>query len=389
MINNLKEKIFGFLIAVFMVSGRWGIDRIIGDSEITHSNISLFELRLWIVILVVLFVLFPYALNKNEAMLAKIRLFVFSLSLFFFFIMLTYFWSRDPEIALIKLYDISLLLIALLCLYRILICNKGSLVGQYIWQSLIFLTGFLASIAIYKAFTGDPGRLSVLGGGPNVFGRLMGLLCLGSLYLWRTKSKSWKWLPVTVISFLLVILSGSRGSLIAIFAAAGFFMLMEKINLRNKVVMAVIISLIGSTIFFLTPFGDQVSQVYQSRIQSLLVEQQYPAGRMEMYEQAFKLGQSNFLLGAGLSAFAGRGYGVYPHNLFLEIFSECGLVGLLLLTLVIYSFISGIYYLKLTTPSVSTSLAAIILFLVASQFSGDIYDNRNLFIFMLMSYSAR
>ncbi|MFR5943349.1 MAG: O-antigen ligase family protein [Parabacteroides merdae] len=47
------------------------------------------------------------------------------------------------------------------------------------------------------------------------------------------------------------------------------------------------------------------------------------------YDNAFKILETDFILGKGLGGFSTNGARAYPHNLFLELFCELGMVGTL------------------------------------------------------------
>jgi hypothetical protein len=87
-------------------------------------------------------------------------------------------------------------------------------------------------------------------------------------------------------------------------------------------------------------------------------------------------------LGCGVSGF--RAFrGTYPHNLVLETAVETGLVGTGLLCLVM---VSGAWaFRRLWRSADGATLAAFAFALVASQLSGDLFDSRGVFLFLLMA----
>jgi len=87
--------------------------------------------------------------------------------------------------------------------------------------------------------------------------------------------------------------------------------------------------------------------------------------------------------------------GDYPHNIFLEVGSELGLVGLMcLLLLVFYTFKTAFNELRKAHSSVSyllavTALALFLNMVFNSSISGDINDNRLLFTWIGTVFSIR
>jgi hypothetical protein len=86
-----------------------------------------------------------------------------------------------------------------------------------------------------------------------------------------------------------------------------------------------------------------------------------------------------------LGAFSGV-YGDYPHNLMLESFAEGGAVGagLLLLGLTIACG----RFMRRRHVYDEFSVAGFALSLVTSQFSGDLFDSRGVFLFLVLALSG-
>jgi O-antigen ligase len=95
------------------------------------------------------------------------------------------------------------------------------------------------------------------------------------------------------------------------------------------------------------------------------------------------MGLEDPLIGAGLSAFSIRTGDVYPHNVFLEIFAEGGCIGLLLFLAMLGA--TGLMFWQHRDTLNTAAVAAFVLILVASQFSGDLYDSRGLFLFPILA----
>ncbi len=101
--------------------------------------------------------------------------------------------------------------------------------------------------------------------------------------------------------------------------------------------------------------------------------------------EAYGMGRSHSVAGAGLGAFAAAhgGVGYYPHNLVLELFSESGGVGVGLLAIMVAVFLREAWRARQRLHALS--FAAWMLLLVAAQFSGDLYDSRGVFLLPLFA----
>ena len=80
------------------------------------------------------------------------------------------------------------------------------------------------------------------------------------------------------------------------------------------------------------------------------------------YDNAFKILETDFILGKGLGGFSTNGARAYPHNLFLELFCELGMVGTLLIVMIVFvplvvktRSISFIDYIQLLCSSFNSS----------------------------------
>jgi O-antigen ligase len=113
------------------------------------------------------------------------------------------------------------------------------------------------------------------------------------------------------------------------------------------------------------------------------------SGRVFMFSQALNLwteSWTNIIFGAGVKSypiFIGvNSSGAYPHNIFLEILCELGIVGLSLFLLVFYSAFKNNSNDPLFT---SLTLCLLIIF----SFTGGISDLYNIFFFLGLSLTAQ
>ncbi len=118
------------------------------------------------------------------------------------------------------------------------------------------------------------------------------------------------------------------------------------------------------------------------------------SGRWEVWDAALQLSLEKPLLGAGFGDFrtsSGLGRVSHPHNLFLESFSELGVGGLLLISILVgVPLLLCRRVLRWSDP-IGLSLASGFLFLFScAMFSGDLASNRLMFTFsgVLLTYHA-
>lgn len=386
--TRLREKLAGVLLALYVLSGRWGVERLFAAErpDADASPLLLTELRYWIV-LALLGVSF---VERGSAVALGARTGVrgFSLALFLLFIyqLLSALWSPDGAYALIKVVDVLLIGFAALAVHKLVTGSRAPEVREYFWKAVFAVTGALAVLALYKAALEGAERLAVLGGGPNVFGRLMGLLCLAGLFFWRRGAGPVA-IAAAVLASVLVVLTGSRGCFVALLAAVAAFFLVERVKLRRLAVFGVVAGVLGVGVFTATPVGQRAIATYENRINRLLLQERYTAGRGDLYQVALDMGLERPVFGHGLNAFRALGYGSYCHNFLLELFSEGGAAALALFAGIFALFLRRCATLRAALDG--TTAAAFLFILSAGQFSGDLYDNRAVFVFMAMAFLPR
>jgi O-antigen ligase len=250
---------------------------------------------------------------------------------------------------------------------------------------MLLLLLALMAMAIVGGLGG--GRLAVLGGGPNVFGRNMGLLCLlalehalfGERRSGATGRRLPVWITIACISAGLVALTGSRGAMIATFVAVSVLLLLGRARLGRRV--AVLLAVVGVFIALLlfTPLGVQVIESFSSRVLDLLLRERYVSSRDLIYVFALEDGANSPVIGHGLASFAATTPWPYAHNIVLDAWYETGAIGVLLLGL--YLGRSTRVLLSLGSRGRELWIGMSTMILVGAQFSGGRYDARALLVF--------
>jgi O-antigen ligase len=120
----------------------------------------------------------------------------------------------------------------------------------------------------------------------------------------------------------------------------------------------------------------------------LTFEDRYDSGRTTIYKSAIEMGRRYPVFGGGLDGFqASSPQGLYQHNVFLEAFSEGGLIGLGLLSWLVLTATKR--SIRPSSVHGAAYAAAFFLILVSSQFSGDLYDSRALFLLPVLIGAAQ
>lgn len=374
----------GTVAALFVLVGRWDLRRILDEEG--PRNI-LVEPRFWLVVAAILIALCAKISEGYSHAKRGMPAPLFFLLAFFTWILASALWSRSVDMVAWNAYDVTLMGCFVALFAFTLSSTDPSRVLNAMWATITVVTAVLALVALVRTMTDGPERMAVLGGGPNVFGRLMALFLLGCLRLWRRGSQAFTTLSAAAAAFLLVVLSGSRGALLATVSALVAFFVAERIPVRQIITVGVVGTIVAAGVVLWTPVGRAVVSVYVERIVELSIEERYTSSRPELYEAALGLAVANPVIGVGLGGFATTGLHRYPHNLFLEVLSESGTVGLWLLVLTFG--LAAFHIQRRLVPVDSASTAAFVFFFIASQFSGDLFDSRNVFVFLIALFYSQ
>ncbi len=128
--------------------------------------------------------------------------------------------------------------------------------------------------------------------------------------------------------------------------------------------------------------GAMISRAVEYRIVWLTIEG-YASCRDILYEKAIELAHRSPAWGVGLGGFAAITGWAYPHNIFLEFLCEGGVIALLLFAAAMVAFAAASWRNRGMLDV--TSLAAFVVMFVASQFSGNLYDSRSVFVLPVLA----
>lgn len=254
-------------------------------------------------------------------------------------------------------------------------------------------TWFLVSGSVYllaalHSGPGEQGRYSAFGGGPNVFARVMLLAALAAFFLAVVRRRHLPLLAVPPLA-LGAILSGSRGALVAVLLMTLVFGLPLARRLSRPAQHGA--AVLGLVVVAALPFvlqGNSVGVFVRQRYLEQTLGRRYDSGRAEIATDSWQLFLESPLLGKGIDGYYASigsysGF-VYPHNLALATLAESGLVGAILLAAAVLALSRS----GARSPRSSEALfflAGALFVAVASLFSGDYYDTRFLWLFLVLA----
>ena len=379
----------GFLIGTFQLVGRSYFGQFMGSEAVAWY----LQLRLLVLAVLSIWLLGVAAARGPGAIRSfagGVRAWSAVFVVFVAYMVATTLWAPDLPLAAAKAYD--LMYVAWSCVLTVAalrLCGIGSTIRGF-WYA-IFAWGVVLAVAGVASVFANPSleRLSVMGGGPNVFGRNMGLLTLAALRIAFQSSRPWgRFFGLMVVPFgsFLVLLSGSRGALLALLFGAITYAAIRGLDRRVWVTLLLAASAGGALLF--TELGSRAISVFATRFIRLLLIEGYTSNRGVLLVDGVVAGLGSPLGGIGLAGFAQLDtFGLYPHNVFVEAFAEGGVIGLLLFCLPLLVFITRCRSGHgLGDPAIT---AALVLLLTSSSISGDLFDARGVFVLLLIALATQ
>ena len=378
----------GVLVGIFQLVGRWQVGTAVGGVQTGW----LFEIRLWVLTGLSLWLFATVAAQSPGARrfhVSGVQRWGVMIVLFVAYMILTSAWAPDATLAARKSYDLFLVAWSCVLAAAALRLYGTSAIVEAFWGTLFGLGVVLAVFGLTALFSGTGGtRLAALGGGPNVFGRNMALLTLASLRL-VFDDRRWVRTPATIVApvaALLVLLSGSRGAMLALFVGVVVYVVLRRgeRRVRRSIAFVAIVG-VGA---LATEFGRIALLVFQERFILLLLVEGYFTHRDTLLVDGLSAGLRNPVGGLGLAGFAQLGSkGQYPHNVFVEAFAEGGLVGLVLLCIPFFWYASR--WKSGMGLGDTVTVAGLVVLMVSSSISGDLFDARGVFLLLVMGVAGQ
>jgi O-antigen ligase len=234
-------------------------------------------------------------------------------------------------------------------------------------------------------------RWAAFGGGPNVFVRVMALGILAAAYFYFRSGDRLVWL-IGVPPFLIgALASGSRGGLSALGITTAVALPRLVPFFRSGRFLRPLAALAALCAATWAVIGDMIIALANNRFFAATLQQRYTSDRDILYEKGFGLFVEKPVFGVGVHGFyaiTNLGPGErYVHNLPLAVAAEGGVVGLILLLAAFYGLrreFARVPYRKRSIESRAAAYAGIYVG-CAGLFSGDYYDARLMWIFLLLA----
>lgn len=219
--------------------------------------------------------------------------------------------------------------------------------------------------------------------GPIVFGWLMGMSLIVSIYIWNATLEK-KYIIYSFLYFLAILWSQSKGPLLAVLFSVTpiAFKIIKNNFLHNPLRILLISIVLLATVIFV---GEYFSSSRLGAIFRIITNEteQSDSGsvgiRVLLIQHAINLFLENPILGIGIGNFKFDDL-YYPHNQHVEVFTELGLfAGVINLFFLIISFLKSKGLFK----------SLIFYFFVVSCFSGDIGYLRFVYSFAIIGLIYR
>ena len=389
--------LLAILLSILFLVGRWNLQRLGVDPDtidfdlIVERNVAmvLTEPRLWLVLVgVVLMVLMNTGGSNTPSGRLEARTSVYIFITLSSYLVATIAWTpnENPFPAVV---DVSLVLVTLLVVERAA-HHEGFVETFWLWQERLLIA--IGAVALLAAASADQsGRLSILGGGPNILGRFLGMLCLlmvaqslrqGGGLRW---SVAWR-IVVAAVALILLFETGSRGALTGFVIGLLALLVVRRMNVRLIGIGAVIVLSFGY-LFKAIASLETIDTVEQRWLVTTL-EEGYFSQRDILLAEAYRLWLERPVFGGGLDSFIHYTFGLdrYPHNLVMEVAQTGGIVAALLLLAWIVHVIRATWHCRNHYVEIGLSMTA--LTFGCALFSGDFYDSRLMFIFGVLTISS-
>lgn len=171
--------------------------------------------------------------------------------------------------------------------------------------------------------------------------------------------------------------TGSRGPLLAFLVSMPIWIAMLRTKMISKIAVL-------AFVLFAVVIGWGLVQRYVPDASAHLSN--YSDSGRSQYGYSIVLHSSTTLFGRGTGSFAMAGSLIYPHNLFLEMYYEHGIMGLLVLLILLGSVGHCLLLLQTRTddPYNLWILVSYIYFLICAQFSCALVQQTGLWLFTLI-----
>lgn len=227
------------------------------------------------------------------------------------------------------------------------------------------------------AATEEQGRLSFDALNPITIGYTGVTAVLSAIYLWPRASRGVRFVLATTIAIggYIIILSGSRGPLVALLLAVAYLM-----AVRGKIGLLILTGMAGLYAAFIA--ADQGLSIVARFTGVGTLDDQSSAERLDVMHLAVDQAVANPLFG---HAYAETTTMSYPHNLFVESAMAIGVVGLLLMIAIQARMIWAGWFLG--RKNYAFLGMNIVVALVNANLSGSIWQSASFWVVAILSFA--
>ncbi|MCL6465565.1 MAG: O-antigen ligase family protein [candidate division WOR-3 bacterium] len=261
----------------------------------------------------------------------------------------------------------------------------------------LLITFIIVALLMVALGQTTPEGLTAFGANHIATGRIIGLGFLGGLYFTlRSQPRTLTTVVVRVVMLIVnivlgygVFYSGSRGVLVALLCALGTAGLIAFYFRKGRNLILTGAATVIAIIVITSIFAPDAALTMNKRIRNTVSGpiDQTAHTRVIRAEAAIDMFRNHPFTGVGIGGFDQEfnpyqsERGDYPHNLFLEVAAELGIVGLLLITLLLFIPLRALFrgLAHGNRPITLLILTITVYLLVNALFSGDLNDNRFLF----------
>ena len=354
-------------------------------------------------------------LQGNWKLPSEPKSIVYLFLIFGLFLGISYIYTASPDYGFRKILRFNTFAVTMFITPLLIIKSPADSkrLLSYFYFLLVIIIGIMLLQFVYFLKWGDFAivlaywnRISIPGANPIQVSRYLaiGAAMMIALLIRNKPSQSLHYFAILFVILLSIILSGSRGPLVSIIIGSIVYAILYERKHSSRIFGYGILA-IGTIITLLLLLPESLTQRFFDISQGSVIMTQQGVRRIStiatrfefwsMSLQAWFSSITSFFLGLGAGGFSSlfiwRDWRWYPHNLFFEIIAELGLIGLVIGVLFIiksYQIINkGIQRGSFTDHSALWVAGTVVMF-IAAQFSGDINDNRILWMFIGISIAS-
>jgi len=354
-------------------------------------------------------------LEGNWKLASEQKTIVYLFLIFGLLLGVSYFHTPSPEYGLRKILRFNTFAVTMFITPLLIIKtpDDSRKLLSYFYFLLIIIVGIMLFQFVYFLRWGDFAivlaywnRISIPGANPIQVSRYLaiGAAMMIVLLIRNKPSNSIHYFIILSVILLSIILSGSRGPLVSIIIGSILYAFLFERKRSTRIIGYGMVALATITILLLFLPESLTQRFFEISQGSVIITQQGVkrvstiASRFEFWSMSFQTWISsitNFFAGLGSGGFSSlfiwKDWRWYPHNLFFEIMVELGLVGLIIgMTFIAKSYqsINKSLILGSLTDHSALWVAGTIVMFIAAQFSGDVNDNRILWMFIGISIAS-